>query len=333
MLTQAEITGKTPAGSSLPHTRMRNTAAAAFVLLGIVLARPVWVEADVTGSYLYSLSDFSGTIPFYTATLFADQNRHEIYVTSSDNVVRIFNNKGMEIYRFNDDGSAGIILDTVVDADGSILALTTSTKPGTYSLVRCNYRGEDGSEVPIKNLPPGFSSEFHPYTLAYRPGHVYLVDKASLKAIIVDGQGNVEQAIDFLSVLKQEEKKRYDFEIGGFTVDREGNIFFTVPVLFKAFRLAPDGQLTAFGERGGAPGKFNIAAAIAVDDKGYCYVADKLKCAILIFDRDFVFRTQIGYRGWNKEGLIAPTDLAVLDDKLYVAQMGRRGVSVFDIRH
>ena len=221
----------------------------------------------------------------------------------------------------------------MVDKDGDILVLSYNpSQPDKYALIRCNFRGDRLGNVELTNFPPEFVKQFFPDTLAYRDGHLYLVDKGDMKVAITNEQGGFEKGIDLLAkVFTFSEKKRGEMDLAGFSVDREGNILFTVPVLFQGFKLGTDGKLVAFGERGGAPGKFNIASGIVSDDQGHYFVTDKLKCAVLIFDQNFRFLTQVGYRGWNDEGLIAPSDMAILDNKLYITQMGRRGVSVFDI--
>ena len=130
-----------------------------------------------------------------------------------------------------------------------------------------------------------------------------------------------------------EEDKRDGTDIDGFSVDSEGNMLFTIPVKFAAFVLSPDGQYVQFGRPGGAPGKFNNVGGIVADDQGYYYVADKLKSAILIFDKDFRFQLEFGYRGSRPENLNAPRNLA-LDSygRLYVSQLGK-GISVFQITY
>ena len=105
-------------------------------------------------------------------------------------------------------------------------------------------------------------------------------------------------------------------------------------VLFAAFRLSPDGNISGFGRPGSAPGSFNLVGDIVADDQGYYYVADRLKSAVLIFDQDFKFIKDFGYRGILPDNLIGPNYL-VLDTKgrLYVSQLKNRGVSVFKISH
>ena len=121
-----------------------------------------------------------------------------------------------------------------------------------------------------------------------------------------------------------------DISINGFHVDKRGNMFFTVPVLFSAYRLSADGRLAEFGRPGSAPGKFGVVAGIVTDDMGFIYVTDRLRSVVLVFDRNFVFQTEFGYRGGRPSNLIVPDDVAIdADGNVYVAQAANRGVSVF----
>jgi hypothetical protein len=63
-------------------------------------------------------------------------------------------------------------------------------------------------------------------------------------------------------------------------------------------------------------------------------VSDRLKSAVLIFDKNFKFVKEFGYRGRKPHNLISPRDLS-LDAKgrLYVSQLSSRGVSVFKITY
>jgi 6-phosphogluconolactonase (cycloisomerase 2 family) len=73
---------------------------------------------------------------------------------------------------------------------------------------------------------------------------------------------------------------------------------------------------------------------IVADDKGFLYVADRLKSAVLIFDKDFKFQAEFGYRGIKPNNLIGPNSLG-LDNQglLYVSQLRSRGISVFKISY
>ena len=111
-------------------------------------------------------------------------------------------------------------------------------------------------------------------------------------------------------------------------------MLFTVPVLFRAYKLTPDHKLSGFGRPGSAPGRFNVVGGIVADDQGYYYVADRLKSAILVFDKDFKFQIEFGYRGIKPHNLIGPKNLGLDNEgKLYVSQLSSKGVSVFKITH
>jgi len=290
------------------------------------------VMATVETTFLYRLSNFAGPLPFSRANIFADEERGEIYVADPrDGEVRIFNDRGMEVYRFGDDGSLGTVGDIAVDGDGDILVL--SRKAAKFLILVCNFRGEPVSELALKNLPTDFSG-FSPDRIVYRQGQLYLADSAGLKIVLADANGVFRIGYKIGDLAGIEEKDRGNMEMGGFSVDPQGNMLFTIPVLFSAFKLAPDGKLAAFGTPGSAPGKFNLVGGIAADDRGYLYVADRLKSVVLIFDQNFRFQRQFGYRGRGPQNLIAPNNL-VLDaqNRLYVSQMGKSGVSVFKITH
>ncbi len=293
-------------------------------------AVPADVIAAVETTYLYKLSNFSGPVPFSWANIFFDEEKNEIYVVDPrGRDIRIFNEKGMEIYRFGDDGSLGTVADVAVDRDGNILVL--SRRHLKSAIILCNFRGEELSELKLKNLPPDFS-RFSPDRIIYRNGQIYLLDSFSMRIALTDASGRFQKAYDLAALLDVEEKKRGDTDICGFSIDRQGNILFTVPVLFSAYTLSPDGKTQGFGHPGSAPGKFNIVGDIVADERGFYYVADRLKCVVLIFDKDFQFQTQFGYRGLRPDNLIGPRNLA-LDSlgRLYVSQRKSRGISVFKI--
>ncbi len=291
---------------------------------------PSLAVSEVRGAFLYNLSDFTGTIPYNWARVFIDRERNESYVLYQ-NFFRVFNENGMEIYRFGDDIDLGHIVDAAVDGDGNILML--SYKMSEYSITRANFRGEPIGRIEIKNLPPEFS-KFLPNRMIYQAGNLYFASLGGLRAVVTDSDGNFKYGFDMVAVLQLEEKERADNEMVGFSVDREGNILFTIPVLFKAFKLSPDKKLTSFGRPGGAPGRFGVIAGIVTDKMGNYLVVDKLKCVVSVFDRETNFLTEFGYRGFMPGNLIAPDDIAIDDKgKIYVTQSRNRGVSVFQLTY
>lgn len=290
------------------------------------------VLAETEASFLYRLSNFSGPLPYQWVNLFVDEVRKEIYVVDTkERNVTIFNDSGMEIYSFGDDVNLGNAVDLVVKDDGDILVLRRNSL--TFSIVVCNFRGDPISELKLKDFPPDFSG-FSPKRLAYRRGLLYLLDSTATRIAVTDGNGIFQEGYNLGSMIGVEPEERDATSIDGFSVDHEGNILFTIPVLFKAYRLSPDGQVKSFGRPGGAPGGFNVVGGIVADDQGYYYVADRLKSAVLVFDDTFTFQLEFGNPGSGPNSLIGPRNLALDGEgRLYVSQLSSRGVSVFKITH
>ena len=290
------------------------------------------VEAAVEASFLHKLSNFSGPIPYNWVNVHVDKETNEIYVVDTRaKDVAVFNEQGMEIYRFADDLLLGTAVDLTFPGDGNILVLS---RDGTSrKIIVCNFRGEPIRELELKDIPPEFAG-FTPNRLIYRQGLLYLLAPGSLKIVVADATGVFLRGYDLCSLLGIAEDKKDGIDLGGFSVDPEGNILFTIPVKFIAYRLSPDGTLTGFGRAGGSPGRFNNIAGIVADDQGYYYVADKLKSAILVFDHNFNFQLEFGYRGLRPGNLFGPKHLALdSQGRLYVSQFGSKGVSVFKITH
>jgi hypothetical protein len=305
-----------------------NSAVLAIVLLGF-MAPPATAQ-PVRGGFLYTLANFTGPLTRDFSRVTVDAARSETFVLYQNNVT-VFNEAGMEVYRFGDDLDLGQIVDVAVDEEGDILLLAYKESQGT--IIRCNYRGEPKSQIVLRNLPSGLS-DFSPNRLVSKDRKFYLASTFGLQAVTADRDGNFQKGYDLFSLLDLEEKDRGNIEVSGFGVDREGNILFTVPVLFRAYTLSPDGKVNYFGQPGGAAGRFNIAAGIVRDRRGNYLVVDKLKCAILVFDRNYKFVTQFGNRGYGRGGLIAPSEIAIDGrDRVYVLQAGRRGVSVYALTY
>jgi len=308
--------------------RRKNQLITLIVIVFLVLFSIPAKSRAVKGTFLYTLSNFTGSIPYNWARVSVDKERNEIYVLYQ-NSVRVFNNAGMEVYRFGDDLDLGHIVDVSFDPMGDIFLL--SYKESEPAIIRCNYRGEPQSKIEVRDLSPQFSG-FSPTRMIYQDGHFYLENHGDMRVVVTDQEGHFERGYDLIPLLELEEKDRGNVEIAGFSVDKEGNILVTVPVLFKACILSPDGKLSWFGRPGSVSGKFNIVSGIARDSKGNYLIVDKLKCAVMIYDKNFNFLTQFGYRGLKPGNLIAPDEIAIDDsDRIYVTQTRKRGVSVFKL--
>jgi DNA-binding beta-propeller fold protein YncE len=299
-----------------------------FAVISLVLF-PAIAGAEVKASYLYNLSNFTGVIPFTWVRVVQDEARNEVYVCDG-NLVYVFNAVGMEIYRFGEDERLGIPLDVTVLESGDLLLLSIfhdgSPSP---SLIRCDYRGEFLERRPVSGIPDDFGT-FTPTRMVLRGEKLYLADLSQMKAAVADRGGFIRESIDIAEILEMKKKQVQDqLALNGFDADHEGNIYFTLPTLFKAYRLSADRTAESFGRPGGAPGRFGVVAGIAVDRSGAIYVADTLRCVVLAFDRDFNFLYEFGYRTFRPGGLVAPKEVTVSLGRIYVTQQGIRGVTVY----
>ena len=292
----------------------------------LVLAMAIPAGAQLKPGFLYTLSNFTGRVPYDLVRVSIDKERTEVYVINY-NYLRVFNEYGMEIYRFGDDLDLGNILDVAVDQKGDVLLLCY--KDNEPVIVRCNYRGEPLSRIQLKNLPPELSG-FGPDRMTYQDGILYLVSMSGMRIVTIDSEGRFRKEFDLIPLLELDEKSRGALPMSGFSVDRDGNILFTVAVLFRAYVLSPDGKLAWFGKPGSSPGKFNIAGGIVKDSRGNFLVVDRLKSTVMIFDKNFDYLNQFGFRGQRPENLVAPEEM-VIDkrDRVYVTQGRRRGINVY----
>lgn len=308
----------------------KNISLVLFLTGILLLGHSTYSLGSVKSNFLYALSDFTGPIPYNWARVSVDEGRNEVYVLYQ-NTLRIFNENGMEIHRFGDDLDLGQIVDVAVEPNGDILLLAYKQSGG--EIIRCNYRGVPKSTIKLNNLPDEFS-KFSPNRMIYRDGNLYFISLSEMRIVIADNQGIFKKGYDLIPLLEREEKDRGNMDVIGFSVDREGNILFTVPTLFKACILSPEGKMDWFGRPGSVSGKFNIVAGITRDSKGNYLVVDKLKCAVMVFDKNFNFLTQFGYRGLKPDNLIAPDDITIdKNDRIYVTQSRKRGVSVFKMTY
>ncbi len=283
--------------------------------------------AQVQTTYLYSLASFDGPLHEAGVRVSIDQERGETYVLYQ-NIVRIFNQAGMEVFSFGDGLDLGHIVDVAAGGDGDVLLL--SYTDGRSMVTRCDFRGVPIGLLEIRDLPEGLA--FVANRMIARNGLLYFASLASSSVIITDPAGRFRSHVDFLPLLEADDRKKEGVESVGFTVDAEGSVFFTLPALFTVYKRSADGKVSSFGRPGSGPGRFGVVAGIASDSHGNLFVADKVKSVVMVFDKSFNFLTEFGYRGVKPANLVVPDDVAVDSrDRVYVSQARRRGVSVFDV--
>jgi streptogramin lyase len=89
--------------------------------------------------------------------------------------------------------------------------------------------------------------------------------------------------------------------------------------------------LRTIGEAGPGEGQFIRPLGIAVDDKGFIYVTDVLKCQMQKFDREGTLQTTFGMISANAGGFVRPKHIAVDNSGIiYVVDAAFQNVQLFD---
>jgi len=295
---------------------------------------PAKAGADVKSTFLYSLANFHGKLPYNEVRVRVDRARNEVYVVERG-IVRVFNENGMEFFWFGDNAELESIYDLAVDEKGDVSLLSfdlTHPEDPKYFLVHCNYRGDVKEKLTVTGIPVEYSG-FFPNYMFYRDGKFLFLSSSLMRVVVTDKRGVFQRGYDLADILEIPEKDRPNTEIFGFNLDSDGNMLFTVPVLFQAYVVSPDGKLAgSFGKAGSAPGMFGVVSGIAKDDQGNYLVVERLRSVVMVFDKEFRFLKEFGYRGGKPGNLVRPNEVAMGNGgKLYVTQVRNQGVSVFSV--
>ena len=300
------------------------------LVFSVIPCQTVWARSDLEVKPLYTLSNFSGSVPYDHVRLAVDRVNSEVLVLDSrDADVRVYNSTGMEVYRTSPYWDLGAPVDLAVRDDGTIDLLVM--RGGEYVIHRCNYRGEPMSELPLTGMEDGFKG-MKPTRILWSSGLLYLVDMGWLKVAVFEENGKYFHGYEMAKILELEGDLADESSMFDFTVDWDGNMYFTIPVNFSAYRVSPDGVVNRFGEPGSFPGQFAVVSGIAVGSSGNIFLTDRRRSVVMVYSPDLNFLHEFGYRGYGPGNLFVPGDL-VLDQKgkLYVTQMRKRGVQVYRV--
>jgi hypothetical protein len=296
----------------------------------VFLCQPGWANSNLEVKPLYTLSNFSGPIPYDHVRLAVDRVNGEVLVLDRrDADIRVYNSSGMEVYHTTPYWDLGAPMDLAVGDTGSIDLLLMDG--GHFTIHRCNYRGEPISEFFLTGTPPDLG-QMRPDRILWENGLLYLVDPGWLKVAVFDGDGRYLRVYRMEELLGLQGSLADESTMFGFTVDNKGNMFFTIPVDFSAYRVSPDGEVARFGESGSSPGQFAVVSGIAVDGTGNIFLTDRRRSVVLVYGADLGFLYEFGYRGYGPGNLFVPGDLVLgPGGKLYVTQMRKRGVQVYRV--
>ncbi len=277
-------------------------------------------------SHVYDLADAQGTLRLDWPPIAYDATAQEVYaVNTGDNVVHVLDNHGMETFTFGDSGALGGLISVAPLLSGDLLVLARND---TRSFLwRCDFRGEPVADVSPSEMVAGYA----PDSVVAVADKIYLPSAGRQRVLMLDATFKTTRTVDLAALAGLTDENRADNGILSISVDPRGNLLFTIPTLFTAYVVSPDGQVRSFGRPGSVPGRFNIAAAIAADAEGNIFVADALRCVVMVFDSALKFRGEFGGRGKGPGRLMVPRGLVVGGGKIWVAQGAKRGVRVFNV--
>ncbi|HKQ61601.1 MAG TPA: hypothetical protein VJS92_09920 [Candidatus Polarisedimenticolaceae bacterium] len=307
----------------------------ALVVLCAILASSI-VRAETSATFLYRLSDFSGPVPYEYPQLAPDTGRGELLVAESD-VVRVFGPSGMLVYEFvHDHDRLGPLLDAAVLEDGDVVLLSRApmVKPGDVRalVTRCDFRGEPRRTFELQDVPEEFAG-FFGETLRVRGDRLYFASLSQKRIVVTDLDGRFQRGWDIAATLGLTPKKARDIELGGFDVDRQGNLYVTAPALGQGYRLSPQGVVAPFGDPGSGPGALGIAKGVAVTDTGWIVVSDLLNQVLVVFDPALNPAASFPAAGEGAQALTAPVAVAAgREGLIYVGEMGQKAIAVFQLR-
>jgi hypothetical protein len=278
---------------------------------------------------LFDIATTGGEAASTWATLAYDRGHDELFAVHGG-VVHVYNASAMETFAFGGAGdgeaeSVGAVERLALLEGGDLLLLTRLQ--GRRTLLRADFRGERRAPFVLAPLPAGWEG-FDPDRLQVAGGRVFLAESGPMRLLVADAAGRVAAAVDLAALVRRADPGA-KLGMTGFWAGEDGAVAFTLPLSFAAWIMAPDRSLRRFGTRGSAPGKFNVAGAIALDEAGRVFVLDRLRSVVLAFDEELRFLAEFGYRGDGPSNLLAPYDLAVGNGKLFVSQARERGVTVF----
>jgi len=303
----------------------------AAALIGVALlsaAAPAPPKAGVESRFLYGLADHNGSLRLGSVALSWDWRAGELY-TAGASVINVFDDNGMRVYSFGNDPALGNVVSVAPSGD-DLYAL--AAQGGLTWIVRCNFRGEPVSRIELRGVPAAFRDRFVAGAIAIAGDNLYLAEKGRLKVLVVSTAGDYRASYELSELMGLDPAKAGEVMMRGFSVDRSGYVLFTVSELFSAYILSPEGSLRSFGSAGSVPGKFNVAGGIAADERGHLYVTDVLRGVVMVFAReDLSFLGEFGYRGKAPWNLVAPSEVAAANGRVYVSQ-SIGAVKVFGVR-
>lgn len=113
-------------------------------------------------------------------------------------------------------------------------------------------------------------------------------------------------------------------------VNAAGTVFVVDVFNTRVQAFARDGRVYIAGEWGVLAGQLFRPKGVALDRRGWIYVSDSYLDVIQVFDGEYRFRHVLGRDG-RPQRLTAPAGIAIDGERLYVAEMLKHRVAVYEL--
>jgi DNA-binding beta-propeller fold protein YncE len=153
-------------------------------------------------------------------------------------------------------------------------------------------------------------------------GLLYVTDSEKRKVFVFDGDKN-RRIIGNDSLLRPT----------GIAVNREERILYVVDTAgHRVYLFDLSGrEISSFGGRGRADGKFNYPTHIAIGRSGDLFIMDSLNFRVQIFDKTGKFLSKFGGTGTSIHDFVKPKGIAVdSEGHVWVSDSLRSTIQVFD---
>jgi DNA-binding beta-propeller fold protein YncE len=153
-------------------------------------------------------------------------------------------------------------------------------------------------------------------------GSCIVVSHGTDALLVVDANARIQRTINAGS-------SGFDRPFAVVVLD-DGTMFVSEFQADRLARLAPDGRVLGYSGDASGPGRLSGPQYLAADADGFVYVGDVGFSRVVKFSRDGAMLLSFGGRVAGFDGLKLPTGIAVIGDRVYVADVILKAIFSFD---